>query len=216
MNRNLKALRGIILSVVYIFSLICFMVTSAFSEIENVTRSSILAVVAVNLTVTLIIFMGVILGIKLNNVLFGVYTIMCMPSVLSQSKLNWVENIWGINIQSNMPPVLVSLFVFVVVVGCVVTSILTKYDEQYMRFEALGARSDEVAEVSRNQFMVLLYVIAAMSIIINIVIISAFFISELKGDWINPVLLALLGIGLVIVCIWYYVRKVYKDKPSQK
>ena len=204
MSISPKVIRRSLLVAVYFLSLYCFTETSTYESIQRLTASRWIALAIVNLPIVGATIISLLSGFKVNKAVFVIAVILLMPSIISQSKLNWIENIWGIDVRSSMGFSMITVCVFLVVIGCMVISGLTRYGEQCEGWGKNGASTGELNEIYTKWTKSLYFFVTSIIIIGVIVAVVG---SYMTGDVLRlePAPFASVGIVVAAICIYGYV-----------
>ncbi|MDP4179638.1 MAG: hypothetical protein Q8942_00940 [Bacillota bacterium] len=204
MTINTKAVRIILLATMLIASFYSLTGTSLFEFFANLSGSYFNAILIINLSAIVIIFLTVIAGVKLEKIVYVISLVFCFPAVMYHSKINWFQIIWGLKFYDSHPFVLTALTVIYSAVGAIFTGSTLKFESQGDDWIATGANKTDVAEIFKNRLEILIFVVGLISVPVFLIAILSSLIN-LPYNWaMGPVIIAIIGALLAAIAVYYF------------
>lgn len=157
MTSGFKFVKIVLLITMFFASLYLFTGTSWFDALNKVSGSYMYSVIFINAGVLVVVLLTIFAGVKPEKIIYIVSVLLCFPSILYHSKLNWFAIFWGVGIKDRSPFALTALISVYVFLGIFLVGMMLQYERQYEDWIASGAEYSVAAEVYKNRLEVLLF-----------------------------------------------------------
>jgi len=205
MTNRLRLVKIFVLSTMFLSAFYLFTGTSWFDYLIKVSGSYIYAVIFTNLAVVGLIFLTMFIGVRLEKIIYVVSLLLCFPSVLYNSKLNWLDMIWGIKVIDRNSFILTGLVLIYIVLGVFLVNMIIKYENQREDWIVSGADKSDVGRAHNNRLEILFSVVGLTAIPLFVVSILGSMTSVPKFSNIASVVLAVLGALSAAIAVYYFV-----------
>ncbi len=191
----------------YLLSLILFMNTSAFDFVNFKT-----SFITVNLLAAIIVGIGYATSRNALSPNFFVCIGLCVPSLMSYSKLG--KSIFEINVKNNFNAYLTAVFFIIIVLMLLSAEKLKRLDKEHDNLVSNGADEEEVKNITINGLKVYSVFIAGVFVIAIIAATVGVIVLNFKGSTLIAILTAIVGITLFSGCIYFLSRK-WTNQPHK-
>lgn len=204
MTNRLTLVKIFILSTMFLCAFYLFTGTSWFDFLIKVSGSFIYAVMLINLAVVGLIFLTIFTGVRLEKIINVVSLVLCFPSVLYNSKLNWLNMIWGIKVTDRNPFIVTCLILIYIVLGVFLVNMIMKYENQYEDWVISGADKSDIDKAHNNRLEILIFVVGFTAIPLFVVSILGTMTNLPRFSTIASVVFAVLGAMSAAATVFYF------------
>lgn len=197
----------------WLISLFCLAQTSAFGSITRITGSVVIALLLLGLLSGVLVFLLFLSGASVKPAVYGICSFFCLPAVAAESKLDWVEKVWKVKLESRLPGVLTGFLVCFVAILFMVSHYIDGFEDNSLLWLRKGAVDEDVREVFTERTREMLYAAGVIAVILLIVLTAGFALIHVQASW-EPPLLVLAGAVIVSMGLFYWVWRNNRDKRT--
>lgn len=213
MNRRTDFVKKLLLIAGWLISLFCLTQTTAFGSITRITGSVVIALLLLGLLSGVSVFLLFLSGASVKPVVYGICSFFCLPAVLAESKLDWIEKIWEVKMESRLPGAVTGFLVCFVAILFVVSHYIDRFEDNSLLWLGKGALHGDVREVFTRRTREMLYVAGVIAGVLLTVLAAGFALIRVQGSW-EPPLLVLTGAVTVSVGLFYWIWRNNRDKRT--
>lgn len=213
MNRRTDFIKKLLLIAGWLISLFCLTQTTAFGSITRITGSVVIALLLLGLLSGVSVFLLFLSGASVKPVVYGICSFFCLPAVLAESKLDWIEKIWEVKMESRLPGAVTGFLVCFVAILFVVSHYIDRFEDNSLLWLGKGALHEDMREVFTRRTREMLYVAGVIAGVLLTVLAAGFALIRVQGSW-EPPLLVLAGAVTVSVGLFYWIWRNNRDKRT--
>lgn len=213
MNRWTNFIKKLLLISGWSISLFCLTQTTAFGSITRITGSVVIALLLLGLFSGVLVFLLFLSGARVQPVVYGICSFFCLPAVLAESKLDWVEKVWKVKVESRLPGAITGFLVCFVVILFIVSHYLDRFEDNSLLWVGKGAVQEDVNEVFTRRTREMMYVAGVIAVVLLIVLAAGFALFRVRASW-EPPLLVLAGVVTVSMGLFYWIWRNNRDKRA--
>ncbi|HEY9060392.1 MAG TPA: hypothetical protein VIO64_07815 [Pseudobacteroides sp.] len=157
MTGRIKIVKITLLITMFFASFYLFTGTSWFDALNKASGSYMYSVIFINIGVLGALILTVFAGVKPEKIIYIVSILLCFPSVLYHSKLNWFTIIWGLKVSDRSSFALTALISVYVILGIFLVARMLQFERQCEDWVASGAEYAAAADVYKSRLEVLFF-----------------------------------------------------------
>lgn len=217
--------KAICIPCVYILSYYCFSKTNLFTLLNSLFSSNTQALLIITFFFALFFLLINIIKGDANGFVFLICTSLCLAAAAGFSKMNWITVLiyyiahMQITFQTYMPAEKVSVICILIVSGCIIIWLVSKWGKEYDSLISGGTSKSDASKAFISQtFYFLLSLITAwfFTAVFYLVLIyfDEWFKKSAVSTNISPAFLALIGILPFLALLYIYLGSLFKNRKK--